>query len=57
MLFDENETANGGYLRGATDDSASASGSGGKDSADEEGASSDSRLGRGTRRASRARAP
>ncbi|KAI0705223.1 Inositolphosphorylceramide synthase subunit Kei1-domain-containing protein [Cytidiella melzeri] len=58
LLFDENESGNGGYLR--TDDSASASGSGGKDSADEDGTPiprSDSRLGKGTRRTSRARDP
>ncbi len=54
VLFDEHEAGNGGF------DSASASGSGGKDSADEEStatSSNDGRLGKGSRRASRARAP
>lgn len=55
VLFDEHETMNGGF------DSASASGSGGKDSADEESnatSSNDSRLGKGAgpRRTSKARA-
>ncbi|KAI0083942.1 Inositolphosphorylceramide synthase subunit Kei1-domain-containing protein [Irpex rosettiformis] len=53
VLFDEHETANGGF------DSASASGSGGKDSADEESnatSSNDDRRSKGPRRTSKARA-
>ncbi len=36
VLFDEDELSVGGQLKGSTDDSASASGSGGRDSPDEE---------------------
>ncbi|KAI0343008.1 DUF1753-domain-containing protein [Trametopsis cervina] len=57
VLFDEGEAAPSGFLRATADDSTSASGSGGRDSPEDDGASSsDGRSGTGTRRLSRARA-